>query len=156
MPEMAALPEPAADYIAAARGVYSEQTKFMRAASARIAALEKENQRLRDQIAVLEETNGAADLPRYVRLGLTATEALLFALLVKRGEASIDQIMATLYSGRSGDEPGPKIIQVWISRIRKKLRPHGIRIWSRYRFGVYWLDAEARAKVRALVGEAQP
>lgn len=89
---------------------------------------------LRDRIATLEERvrqlesilTPAWTVP--VEWGLTSQEARVFAHLMTRDMATKESIMAALYSDRADDQVEPKIVDVFICKMRKKLRPYGILI----------------------------
>lgn len=134
-------------------GAPSQDVQGVRALNRRLIA---ENRALRDQIEILQVANGAAEYPKFVRVGFTELEARFLAALVRRGEMTIDQLMTALYADRNGDEPAPQILHVLASRIRKKLKPHGVVVSSRRRVPAYWLDDAGRAKASALIGEPAP
>jgi hypothetical protein len=63
-----------------------------------------------------------------IEWGLTGSEARVFGCLLERENASKDAIMATLYRDDGRDEAEIKIVDVFICKIRKKVRPFGIEI----------------------------
>jgi two-component system cell cycle response regulator CtrA len=68
-------------------------------------------------------------------------------VLMAREYATKEAIMAALYWDK--DEPGElKMIDVLVSRIRKKLRPFGIDIKTHWGRGFY-LPTEVRSRYRA-------
>ena len=93
-----------------------------------VAVLERENAELRERIALLENClfdTGA----RYDLLGLTIYEARVFGALMKRPILSKDQIFAIVYSGRGDSElPDGKVVDVYVCKIRAKLKRYGIRV----------------------------
>lgn len=93
---------------------------------ARCEVLEHENEMLKEEIERLKseftETEWIADPV----LQLTEKEALLCQLLMKRGQATKEQIMHHLYQMR--DEAEIKIVDVFVCKVRKKLKPFGIKI----------------------------
>lgn len=100
--------------------------------------LRAENDVLRERIACLEEQLVATkQLPMEWRL--TVQEARVFGVLVNRELATKEAIMSGLYIDRGVDEAEQKIVDVFICKIRKKLKPFGVRIetvWGRgYRLG---------------------
>lgn len=83
---------------------------------------------LRERIRQLEEalSPSAVELPLEWRL--TASEARVFAHLTTRKVASKQSIMAALYSDRPDDDPEMKIVDVFICKLRKKVKPFGVEI----------------------------
>lgn len=63
-----------------------------------------------------------------IEWALTSTEARLFAHLTTREIATKQSLMVALYSDRYDANVDPKIVDVFICKIRKKLSPFGIRI----------------------------
>lgn len=119
----------------------------------RIAALERENERLLDHIDALEAALGA-DFEPHVCLGLTVQEARVVGLLMKRSRVTRDQIMAVLYGHRhEGEEPEPKIVNVLVCKARKKLARFGIEIKTIWGQG-YGLDDEAKKKIARMIERA--
>lgn len=93
--------------------------------------LKIEVEMLRERIIELEEAlTGTTLLPREFRL--TESEARLLGVLMQRADANRDVIMAALYRDIHKDEPDPKIVDIFICNIRKKLKPFGIEILTRW------------------------
>ncbi|HEY0920612.1 winged helix-turn-helix domain-containing protein [Devosia sp.] len=124
------------------------------------AALLAENQQLRDRIDHLEAMLGMTPPPP-VWLGLTPQEGRVLGLLAKRERANRDQIYAALYSTRpDADGPEMKIVDVFVCKLRKKLRAADIAIDTLWGVG-YGLRDENLAKARRILqaveeGEAAP
>jgi two-component system cell cycle response regulator CtrA len=102
--------------------------------AAKVALLEAENLALRDRVAMLErDLMGTVSLPPV--LGLTRQEERIFLVLLHRDVCSKEQLMIGAYDQlHEGDLPHIKIIDVFICKLRKKLKPHGIAIdthWGR-------------------------
>ncbi len=119
-------------------------------AEARIAMLERQVETLRDQIAALEAQLGH-DIEPSVALGLTASEARVFGTLMRRGEVTKQQIMGAIYADRVHDDelPEPRIVDVFVCKIRKKLARYGIEITTIWGQG-YGLSAPARERAMQL------
>jgi hypothetical protein len=66
------------------------------------------------------------DHAQYIAFGLTRSEAILLALLMKRKIASRAAGLAVLYGAMPADEPDGKILDIFVCRIRKALRRHGV------------------------------
>lgn len=72
---------------------------------------------------------------------LTRTERMTLAILIRRKRVTRDQIHSVLYSDDPDGGPGPKVIDVFMSHIRRKLRPLGIVIETIYGVGFQLSDA---------------
>ena len=115
-----------------------------------VERLEVENEALRDRVRVLEDMLvDHVALP--IEWALSRQESLLFAGLVHRGLLTKDGAMAVVYGGLGRErDVNPKIIDVFICKIRKKLKPHGVRIETLWGRG-WQLAAEDRARFRAML-----
>lgn len=83
---------------------------------------------LRERIRQLEEALVPTDIVAPLEWCLTGAEARLFAFLTTREMATKQAIMNALYSGRAGDEPEIKIVDVFVCKLRKKIEPFGVDI----------------------------
>lgn len=116
---------------------------------ARLEALEAANARLRDRVAELEDALGfTIEMPVY--LGLTSAEARVFGALMKRPTWTKEQLMVALYSDRPDDPPEIKIVDVFICKLRKKLRPIGVDIETLWGQG-YRLTPAMRERAAAII-----
>lgn len=114
-----------------------------------IAKLEAENDMLRERVAAVEQllVAGVADVaPIDVHLLLTPSESVVFGVLLRRETVRKDQIMAALYRDFGKDEAEPKIVDVFICKLRRKLLPHGIKIKTMWGQG-YFIDAETKRRL---------
>lgn len=111
----------------------------------RCELLQAENDQLRERVAALQAELGRLPLRCPPEWRLTPTEAGILAALIARPLATKDFIMLQIYDGR--DEAEPKIVDVFICKMRKKLAPHGIDILTQWGVGYHLSDA-ARALVR--------
>jgi two-component system, cell cycle response regulator CtrA len=111
-----------------------------------VAALEAENDGLRAQLRDLEKSFGFYnDVP--IMFGLTGSEAKVLSLLGERDMANRDQFLSALMVGRGADaEPEKKIVDVYICKIRSKLKPFGITIEAIWGRG-YRLTEANKAKI---------
>lgn len=93
-----------------------------------IGALEAEIEALQDRVAVLEDALGMRiEVPFVLRL--TRQEAQLFGFLLKRDLVTKEQAMTVLYGDRpNGIDVEIKIIDVFVCKMRKKLKSFGIEI----------------------------
>lgn len=124
--------------------------------AAREAALQATIVRLEDRILELEEAMGLCVLPP-LEWGLTQNEARLFGALLERELLTKDAAMAALYRDRGEDEPEVKIVDVFVCKTRKKLKPFGIEIGTRWGVGYFMAPAhkaEARRQIEAARGAA--
>jgi DNA-binding response OmpR family regulator len=112
--------------------------------------LERENELLRDRVAQLEDAMGLGFMPP-PEWGLTRSERLLLGVLMAREIATKNAVMAGLYGMDVRDPPFEKIVDVLISKLRKKLVPHGITIETRWGEG-HFLSPAMKSRVRAAVG----
>lgn len=113
---------------------------------ARVEALETEAERLRDRIAQLEDAMGMNFLTP-IEWRLTGSEARVFGVLMSRELATKHAIMAALYDARGADEAEIKIVDVFICKMRPKLKAFGIEIGTRWGEG-YYLSAPMKALAR--------
>jgi two-component system, cell cycle response regulator CtrA len=114
---------------------------------ARLEALERENERLREENLSLKQAlvSGGWRAPPEFRL--TGKEARLLGCLLARDQATKDQLMTALYDPGIDDEPEIKIIDVFVCKLRTKLRPFGIPVRTIWGVG-YALDAESKDAIR--------
>jgi two-component system cell cycle response regulator CtrA len=116
-----------------------------------IQTLERENDALRARVRDLEEQFGFTfECPP--QFGLTAQEARIFGLLLKKPLVTKEFAVSALYFHRQ-DEAEIKIVDVLICKARKKLKPHNIAIETVWGQG-YRLPAESRAIAERLLAEA--
>lgn len=119
--------------------------------TARIAALEAENERLRDRVEFLERNFGVTDFLAPVEWRLTASETRVFGHLLARDLATKDSLMAALYCAGADDEPDIKIVDVFVCKLRKKIKPFGLEIDTLWGQG-YRLSAAMKAHAKSLLG----
>lgn len=100
---------------------------------ARVEALEAENERLRDELDRLRDERGLSFMAP-LEFGLTGKETLMLGRLLKGGVVTKDQLLDALYTATQ-EEAEIKIVDVFICKLRKKLRPFGIGILTRWGTG---------------------
>jgi DNA-binding response OmpR family regulator len=97
------------------------------------AMLEAENETLRERVRQLEDMLGATfEAP--IEFGLTRTENAILGLLSRVELATKETILSQLYSERPNQEPHIKIIDVFVCKMRRKLKPFDIvveNVWGR-------------------------
>lgn len=109
----------------------------------RVAELEEEVRQLRAQTVLTE----AYRVP--VEWRLTAKEEALALAFAKRGTLSKDAVMAALWSPKwdLDGEPSPKLVDVFVHNLRKKLAPHGLKIITQWGRG-YVMPDDSRDKMK--------
>lgn len=109
---------------------------------------------LRERVAELEELLGMGEVSNWqiAALGFTRIEAaVLGTILNRKGVARKSFIYAAVYgSTLECDQPEEKIVDVWISKIRAKLRRLGIEIMTVRSHGWVMPD-EHKVKLRDLL-----
>lgn len=117
----------------------------------RVAELEDEVDTLRERIRQLEADLGHRPRKMPTAFGLTRAETHVLSVLHARVEpVSRDRLLDATCGGRPADAdlPEPKVFDIHILRIRRKVRPWGVMI--RTHFGVGW---ELTPGSRALIDE---
>lgn len=112
-----------------------------------VAAIDAENEMLRERIAALEAQLGmTVEVP--LSLGLTAAETKLFGYFLKRDLVTKDGALVVMYGHRPADEMAEeKIIDVFVCKMRRKLTPFGIAIETIWGRG-YRMPPESKARAR--------
>lgn len=82
---------------------------------------------LEERIRQLEDALMPASVHVPLEYRLTSREARVFAHLASRDFGTRQSIMMALYSDRL-EEPEPKIVDVFVCKMRRKLQPFGVRI----------------------------
>lgn len=119
---------------------------------ARLEAQGAEIERLQDRIEHLEGLMGMHLLPP-LGWGLTSSEARVLGVLMSRPLATKEAVMAALYRDQAKDEAEIKIVDVFVCKIRKKLKPFGVVIETRWGEG-YQMPAASKAVVAAALETA--
>lgn len=119
-----------------------------------VAALEIENESLRERIAALEETLGIR-IETPLELGLSRQESKVFGILFKRELVTKVQGLDVLYGHLpEEDEAEIKIVDVFICKMRKKLKPYKIEIETVWGQG-YRMPAASKAIAQALLDQSR-
>lgn len=120
--------------------------------------LEKENEALRDRIAVLENTLGLTqELDPNLLVKFTPSEGRLLGMLLARGFVAREAFHAALYQNRpDADEvPEIKIVDVIVCHVRRKLADLGLpTIQTKHGEGYFIPAGDKPALRKALEGEA--
>jgi DNA-binding response OmpR family regulator len=90
----------------------------------------------------------AGDYDKHLRFGITTREAIILGALARREALNIEQMQVLLKRDVTDDTGGcsRNLCSQLIKRLRKKLRPHGIEIRTRWAAG-YYLSQEDKAKL---------
>lgn len=116
-----------------------------------IAKLEAENDQLRDRVRELEAMVGISfETPP--QFGFTQKESVIFGLLLKQNLVRRTGMMDALYL-HNQDEADIKIVDVFVCKIRKKLRAYGIEIRTQWGEGFYMPPA-SKAIAQGLLDQA--
>lgn len=120
---------------------------------ARLEAVMAENERLRDELDHLKESLGLHFVapPEF---GLSGSETKIFGRLLKQGVATKDALMATLYRDAGRDEAEAKIVDVFICKLRRKVKPFGIEIATVWGLG-YQMTDQSRDHYERTWGKAR-
>jgi two-component system cell cycle response regulator CtrA len=87
-------------------------------------------------------------------LGLTKNEAIILGVLMKKEIAHKEAIWLTIYAAKAEeDEAEQKIIDVWVCKMRPKLKRFDVEIQTAWGVG-YFLRPEDKAKVISMLSEA--
>lgn len=98
-----------------------------------------------------ERRETSSDVYTYVG-GLTRKEAEIVAAIVRYGRATKASLYHSLYGGTDAEEQRePKIIDVYVCKIRKKLRPLGVAIGTQWGVG-YTMEPDDIARLNELAG----
>jgi hypothetical protein len=83
-------------------------------------------------------------------LGFTTTEQRILGMLSRRAICRAEAIFMAVWGGRpAADMPEQKIVDVFVCKIRKKLKPHGICVFTKYSEG-YYLSQDGKKSLHAL------
>ena len=86
-------------------------------------------------------------VPQIMRVyGLTGAEATMFSVLLRRAEVVRETLHTAIKKIGAGKETGIKIVDVFICKMREKLKRHGIFIFTIWGKG-YFLDPDGRKLV---------
>jgi len=86
---------------------------------------------------------------------VTRQQASLLSVLIRRNEVSKDmmhQIIEKCRAPNKGDQTDPKMVDVVICNLRKRLKPTGLKIETMWGCG-YFMKPDMRARALELIGE---
>jgi two-component system, cell cycle response regulator CtrA len=115
----------------------------------RLDELESERDDARARIAELEEALFRPDFRIPPEWKLSRQEVTLLGALIASGDAVLTRaaMMSALYG--SDDWATPKILDVLMCKMRRKLKPHGIAVETVWARG-YRLSSQARERISAI------
>lgn len=119
---------------------------------ARIRALEAENERLRDELETLKSNLGM-DFVAPLEFRLTPHETKILGRLMKGGPVNKRSLMDCVYTKGIDDEPEIKIVDVFVCKMRKKVKPFGMEIKTIWGVG-YQLSPDSKALFEERWGKA--
>ena len=83
-------------------------------------------------------------------LGLSKTMQRVLGVLLKRDFISGESLFTIVWGEKpESDQPESKLVAVYISKLRAKLKPHGIEIKTRWGQGFY-MEPESKKRLRDL------
>ena len=118
-----------------------------------IAALERIKQLEGDNAALAARIEGLTFTPQVpTKLKLTGSEGRVLVALMSGGLKTKEHLLSEVYSDRwnDDDEPGMKIIDVFVYKIRKKIGPFGMVIETVFGQG-YVMPEETRKLIRDMI-----
>lgn len=115
--------------------------------AARLDALEGENEALRERVRQLETELFSLDVQLPIEWRLTRSEARLFGALLSKEVATKGAVMLALYGDRPDGGADTKIVDVFVCKLRRKLKPFGIAIHTEWGVG-YRLHPADRHRYR--------
>lgn len=121
--------------------------------AARLEAVEAENELLREQVARLQELLGIT-MKAPIELGLTPSEAGVFGVLMARDFVTKDMVMSSIYRSGAKDEAQIKIVDVFVCKIRRKLKPFKINITTVWGQG-YRITAAEKRRIKEMFDIAE-
>lgn len=97
---------------------------------------------LEERVRQLEDALVPVSVHVPVEWCLTAAECRVFSHLTTREMATKASIMAALYSDRPDDDIEPKIVDVFVCKMRKKLKLFGVEIATVWGQGYALIDRQ--------------
>jgi two-component system, cell cycle response regulator CtrA len=90
-------------------------------------------------------------------IGIPRNMERLLAMLLKREVVTRDGALLAIYSGMPNTwdkEPDPKIIDVFICKLRTRLKKYGIKVSCKWGLG-YFMDGDNKKKLRELIAQSR-
>lgn len=119
----------------------------------RIANLEEQLEHAQQRIAFL---TADAEQVEAMIFRFTPREEVLFKCLMRRMNATKEILFDALYfAWPEGEQPEIKIVDVFMCKVRNKLKPHGITVLTRWGHGYYMLEKD-KQKAREVMKSYKP
>lgn len=115
----------------------------------RIDELEDANHILAEQNAMLRAVFVEPKTLTQIERALSPQQRRLLAVLMRNAAATRAQLTDALYFDRPDEAPSG-VVQVQISKMRRRLKPFGVKIDSVWGEGGYSISKECKAKIRSL------
>ena len=113
-----------------------------------------EVQRLRDRVEELERILGIdQEMVNRIRVGISVTpdQAKMLGLLITRTIVTHDAMFTAVHGDKPEcDQPTPKVMEVQLSQLRRRLKPYGVAVVNAWKSG-WFLTATDKARVRQLL-----
>lgn len=116
-----------------------------------VERLERENEELRARVKMLEAMAGAT-FESPPEFALTQKESVVFGMLLKNTIVRKQTFIEALYFHKQ-DEAEIKIVDVFVCKVRRKLKPWKIEISTQWGQG-YFMPAESKAIAQAMIDHA--
>lgn len=117
-----------------------------------VEKLEQENEELRHRVRDLEAQLGIT-FSSPPQLMLTKQESVVFGLLMKNPLVRKEMAISALYLHQQ-DEAEIKIVDVFVCKLRKKLKPWNIQISTQWGQG-YFLTPDSKVLARKMLDDMQ-
>lgn len=117
--------------------------------------LEDEIERLNVLLRDLKKASGLLNPEVPACFGLTGKEAMIFSIIMARPIARKEEVMAWYVSEYAeADIPDPKIVDVFVCKLRKKAKLYGIDVQTKWGEG-YFMTEATKAQVRKILKDEQ-
>ena len=113
--------------------------------------LAEELEMLREEVRTLRERLRVMDGGFPVEWRLTRQESRLLRSLAMRERVQVSDIIENVWWDRDEPATPEQQIRIVMVRVRKKMKPHGVNVYSKPTYG-YWLDEAVRKDLRQRIG----
>lgn len=120
---------------------------------ARCSALEADLERHVEGLAEMRALKLGTGKGARTEWGLTPKETIVFGVLMAREIATKDALYIALYSGQARSGPDPKVVDVFVCKLRSKVERHGVIVENRWGEG-WFLSPASKARARELMAAA--
>jgi two-component system cell cycle response regulator CtrA len=117
-----------------------------------VDVLTEENELLREESRQLRSELENIGWRAPLELNLTPAEEVVLGCLLKRASATKSGLYMALYGSKvESDQATPKIVDVFICKLRKKLAPFGLEVGTDWGRG-YFLTPDSKQKLQEMGG----